>query len=118
MHVLGDGDTSTWDHLRLDFSAYKARASQWSRCRLQNLELLLEIETTRRPPMQRVGLVQPAYSQSEALLRRAQAGVLAGDIAEAVAFAQQAVDVNPDSRDARRVLRRLSRKAARGRAAP
>ncbi|HUU85473.1 MAG TPA: fused MFS/spermidine synthase [Phycisphaerae bacterium] len=110
--VLGEGPISTWDHLRLDFSAFKATSGQWTRTELRNLNLLLEAEAVPRGDAEMLRLRKPAYRRSESLLRRAQACSLAEEFAEARALVRQAVSVNPESEVARRMLKKMTRRRA------
>lgn len=114
--VLGDGPQCTWDHMRLDFSAYKANAIQWTRAKSSNLELLIaasEIEaTTGQGPGD---IRKTAFGRSADQIRRSFAAYYGGDLAGARRHAAEAVSISPDDREAELTRSFMfSRKTAEG----
>ena len=101
----------------LDFSAFKAPFWQFSRSKGQNLDLLLEAEDAPRSAADRFVLGEPAYRQSAALLRRASAESLAGNLSETRALLEQALRINPADRMAQAALDELLTKPAKSRGA-
>jgi len=87
---------STWDHLILDYSAFRADKKSWQRAALENLKFLREAGDVPRkqlPPVFDPG-VNP-YMASSRLVRRAFEYLLAKDPADALDAAEQAVLANP-----------------------
>ncbi|MCH8966617.1 MAG: fused MFS/spermidine synthase [Planctomycetes bacterium] len=106
--IVKDAPVSTWDHLILDFSAFKASKTEWDRAEVANLRLLLLAEAVAVPAAERTfdpGHI--AYVNSAGLLRRACAEMVAGRFDRALELAIEAVDANPDDRVARGVVRGL-----------
>ena len=91
--VLGEGPVSTWDHLLLDFSAFKASGEERARATLENLGLLLAAEEAT------------SYVASSRLIRRAFAAMAAGRRAEARWLARQALAANPEDAAAQALVR-------------
>ena len=100
--VVGEGPLSTWDHMRLDFSSYKAPKRAWADAKRDNLALLLEAQDAPRSgPAVDFGSPASAYARSVPLVRRAFAAYYGGRKSEALMLAHQAVTVNPDDQTAR-----------------
>jgi spermidine synthase len=112
--LVGDEPLCTWDHLQLDYSAYKAHPDEWSQQNSfgRNSALLLEAERVPRPKNQRFELSAPAYRESAALVRQAYVQAFAGNVPQARALAEQAVHANPHDRIASAVFLNLSQKEA------
>jgi len=111
--VLGEGPVSTWDHLLLDFTAYKATHEKLSDANGENMSLFLEAERTPRAVGEDFELEQPAYADSGTLIRQAYGQVFIGNDGAAKALAEKAVRANPADRAARAVLRSIQRGARR-----
>jgi predicted membrane-bound spermidine synthase len=94
--VLEDGPVSTWNHLRLDASPYRASPPEWARATPTNLLLLAQ---AGEKPAGADGPTLTAdgerYRRSCRLQRVAQVALLRGDRAQARAFAEQALRLNP-----------------------
>jgi len=104
--ALAGTPVSTWDRLILDFSVYKAPASDRAESALVNLRFMLAIDSeARRAPSTTFLPADTAFRESTRLVHEAWAEHLAGRTAEAVRLAEQAVQVNPDDRDALGVWR-------------
>ncbi|MHC4427389.1 MAG: fused MFS/spermidine synthase [Planctomycetota bacterium] len=105
--VLDDGPTSTWNHLRLDASPYRASQPEWAQATPSNLLLLAQ---AGEKPAGADGPTFTAdgerYRRSCRLLRVAQVAVLRGDRVQARAFAEQAIRLNPADGEARFFLQR------------
>jgi spermidine synthase len=100
--VLEDGPVSTWNHLRLDASPYRASPPEWARATPTNLLLLAQAGEkpagTDGPTLTADG---ERYRRSCRLQRVAQVALLRGDTAQARAFAEQALRLNPADGEAR-----------------
>jgi spermidine synthase len=102
LQTLAETSISTWDHLRLDFSAFKATPGAWKRSPLENLSLLAKAEQVPRAGTEATfDLGDTAYLKSASLVRRAWVELFAGRVTNARALAEQAVDANPADRMAR-----------------
>jgi spermidine synthase len=112
--VLGAHPTSTWDHLRLDFTPYKAPQVDWERAKIENLELLLAAEAEPRPDTDPpLALEDTRYLASSRGLRRSYLHYFRGDLAGAYARVQEAVAANPADKYVQAAIRFYEMRGAR-----
>ncbi len=108
LRVLGEGPISKWDHLVLDFTAFKATRREWSRAKFDNLTLLLTAETMPGPDTSTfLGLGNDPFMRSSRLLRHTFAEYFRERFGPARVLAERAVAANPEDRDAQAVLQHL-----------
>ncbi len=108
--VAGDGPTSTWDHLTLEFTPFKAPAEAWFEASGRNLDFLIRAEQVAEAGAgPRFLPEETPFRVSTVLVRRANLASLAGDTARARALATQALTQNPGDPEARLLLDRLDR---------
>ena len=108
--AVGDGPISTWDHLILDASPFRAPAEAWRQASAENLALLIGAERlARTDPAVIATPGEQAYLNSQRLFRRA---LLAADgkPGEARRLAQKALRLNSADGEVRFYLDRMSRR--------
>ncbi len=105
VRVLGDGPSNTWNHLRLEYSAFKASLEEWSRANYENLQLLLDAGQPGESEVAvALGVADSLEWRSVRYLQRAFLESFRGNHAGARVLAEQAVTENPQDRDSRAVL--------------
>jgi spermidine synthase len=108
LSLLADTPVSTWDHLLLDFCAFKATSREQGRAEVDNIRLLLSADVLPQAPEDRTfDLGSTAYRRSSMKSREACAEFLAGRVTEARMLAEQAVEANPADRVARMLTAEL-----------
>ncbi len=95
--VLGDGPVSRWDHIRLDFSPFKASSEMWSTSSHENLATIVAAQDVT-PAGGYDTLVAPddPYRRSANMTRRALMEYYRGRLDLAVFHGEQATELNPD----------------------
>ena len=105
--LIGDGPHSTWDHLILDSSPFRASRQQWQQAAADNLDLLIRASSM---PRTEPGLIatsgEEAYFESQRLLRRALLEAPRNP-RRARQLAQKALDLNRADGEVRRFLKSL-----------
>jgi hypothetical protein len=105
--LIPDGPLNTWDRSVLEFSAYRAMSSDWSRAEPTNLELLIAARERERSALRRE-LAPPGSSRATStdLILRAMLSASQGDMARAETLAREATRLNPGDATALGMLRR------------
>ncbi len=98
--VLGSGPLSTWDHMWLDFSAFKASRRDWRYSKRDNLNLLLAAREMEPSDGLGAFILPWEFHQSSALVRQAFAAYYDGEMVEAQVLAERAVAANRQDRAA------------------
>jgi hypothetical protein len=111
---LGEGPCSTWDHMLLDFSPFKASSRDWSRARSANLQLLLDAEASQGSAGKFAVSIPAPPAAATRILRRAYLARFQRKPEEASRLANEALSVNPDDTAARALLAALARPRGRG----
>ncbi len=112
--VLDEGPISTWDHLVLDFSPFKATREQWLNAFGDNLALLLEAERAQaEQPRDMFAVDNEALRQSMRLLRLGYLATYRGDRVRAIELGSEALKLTPDDGAVRSFLNRHRQSAAR-----
>lgn len=110
LQALGPGPVSTWDHLRLDFSPFRAPWQAWLDAKRDNLELLLRAESVTAS-----GASDPfdlaAFRRSSRLVREAFAAFYDGRFQDSRRLAAFAVRSNPADLPARGAYQALVRES-------
>jgi len=99
---------STWDHLMLDYTPFKAKGDDWLHAEKANLQFLIDASEVERDdlPVQ----LHPAennFVQSSNLVRLAYLEYLSGHSYEATLFIEKAVAENPIDHKAKQFLRMI-----------
>jgi hypothetical protein len=95
LEALGPGPVSTWDHLRLDFSPFRARWQAWLDAKRDNLHLLLRSESVTAPGDPEA-FDLAAFGPSSRLVREAFAAFFDGRFQDAQRLAELAASSNPE----------------------
>ncbi len=102
--VLGEGPLNTWDHLLLEYSAYKGTMKEWYLARFDNLRVLLEAANLAgASAANSVDLHGSPFWSSTRLIHHAFLESFRGKLDNARLLAERATTTNPDDRDARAV---------------
>jgi predicted membrane-bound spermidine synthase len=110
LQALGPGPVSTWDHMRLDFSPFRAPWQAWRDAKRDNLEFLLHAENVTAS-----GDGDPfelaAFRRSSRLVREAFAAFYDGRFRDSRRLAALAVRSNPADLPARAAYQALIRES-------
>ncbi|MEK6800173.1 MAG: fused MFS/spermidine synthase [Planctomycetota bacterium] len=113
--ALGQGATSEWDKLVLDYTPFRADPRDWDRAKLENLRLLLGAEGRVGGAPDDLPLAPAPLRQAARLAREAQAMLWAGEEARAEALLTEAEGLDPENLATQRLLADVrSSSASRG----
>lgn len=111
LQVLPDGPLNTWNHLLLEYSAFKGTSQEWFRAPFENLYFLIECEIKNKShAATALGISESPYWESTRLIHRSYLESFRLNHVGARALAEQAELINPTDRESWWVAEHMRRR--------